>query len=80
MMEDEQNYALLLKADTVFPQGYCSEFGVEEVECIRRSMNPGTSVNKAHWASFCGANTPQQPTVDLADSVDFGEEDNEVEE
>ena len=73
-IEDEQNYALLLKTDKVFPQSYRSEFGVEEVESIRRSMNPGTSINRAHWASFCGTSTPQLPRVDLADSVDFGEE------
>jgi hypothetical protein len=78
-IEDEQNYARLLKADKVFPQAYCSELGIEEVESNKRSMNPGTSVDAAHWASFCGANTPQLPTVDLADSVDFGEEENEVE-
>lgn len=79
-IEDEQNYALLLKTDKVFPKAYCSEFGIEEVESIKRSMNPGTSVRGEHWTSFCGASTPQLPTMDLADSVDFGEEDNEIEE
>jgi hypothetical protein len=43
-IEHEPEYALLLKADKVFPQAYCSEFDIEEVESIRRSMNPGTSV------------------------------------
>jgi hypothetical protein len=73
-IEHEPEYALLLKADKVFPQAYCSEFGIEEVESIRRSMNPRTSVKAAHWASFCGADTPRLPTEDLADSVNFREE------
>ncbi|KIL64400.1 hypothetical protein M378DRAFT_163135 [Amanita muscaria Koide BX008] len=73
-IEDEQNYSLLLKTERVFPQVYRSEFGIERIENIRRSMNPGTSVEGAHWASFCGAKTPQLQTVDLGDNVDFGEE------
>ena len=74
--EEEQNYALLLKANKVFPQAYCSKFDREER--IGRIMNPGTSVEGAHWAFF-GDDKPQLPAVDLADDVDFGEEDNEVE-
>jgi hypothetical protein len=61
--DDEQHYALLLKTDKVFPQAYYSEFGIEEIESIRRSMNPGTSVNAAHWA-FCDASIPQPPAED----------------
>ncbi|KAM6504148.1 hypothetical protein JOM56_001091 [Amanita muscaria] len=80
-IEDEQNYSLLLKTERVFPQAYRSEFGIERIESIRRSMNPGTSIEGPHWTSFCGAKTPQLPTVDLGDDVDFGEEsDHEVEE
>ncbi|KIL57284.1 hypothetical protein M378DRAFT_396218 [Amanita muscaria Koide BX008] len=78
--EDEQNYSLLLKTEKVFPQAYCSEFSTKEIESIKRSMNPGTSVKEAHWTSFCGADTPHLPTVDLGDAVDFGEEDHEVKE
>jgi len=76
--DDESNYAQLLKVDKVFPKAYHADIAVAELENIRRSMNPGTSVDVVHWTALCGTNVPKAPAVDLADEVDFGDEDDVV--
>jgi hypothetical protein len=78
--DDEPNYAQLLKVNKVFPKAYYTDIADAEIEHIRCSMNPGTSVNGVHWTAYCGTSLPKPPVVDLADEVDFGDQDDMADE
>ena len=47
---EKEAYKQLLRVYNPFPESYKSD--LEEVEALRRSMDPGTMTDVDHWGAF----------------------------